>query len=653
MLANERVLVVDDSRESRDFVVNYVLKPNDYEPLTASDGQEGLRLAMQESPDLILLDMQMPKMNGVQVLEKLHDDGHDIPVILMTFHGSEELAVQVFRMGVKDYVIKPFDVQELLAAIERALTEVRLRQERDALTQQLTQVNRQLEQRVKELNTLHSVGKSVTALLNLEQLLNRLVEAAVDIAGAEEGFLLLVDDETNELYARAAQGVEEKTARNLRLKVQDSLIGQVIQTGEPMLGGRRSIRIQKAYVVKALIVVPIKIQDRVVGVLGVDNKVSDGPFSHHQQEMLSALADYAAIVIENARLFGFLEEERQTLEAVLSNTEDAVILIEENGAERVILANRTACQSFDVTDDIIGCPIAQVVDNGSLIDLFHRAKTGTRSAQGEIALPDGRTLNAHVTPIPSVGRVAVMQDITHLKELDRMKSEFVSTVSHDLRSPLTSIKGFADLLPMVGPLNEQQQSFLAKIQRGVETITELISDLLDLGRIEAGMNLEMERCALGPIVENVVEGLRDRADSKKQSLQLHVAPDLPLVLGNPLRLGQAVSNLVGNAVKYTSNGGQITVSVTAEDGQVVVTVEDNGFGIPSADLPYIFDKFYRVQAKETEGITGSGLGLSIVKSIVEKHQGRVWVRSQMGEGSTFNFVLPAATEAATREIQGL
>ncbi|UCC62490.1 MAG: response regulator, partial [Anaerolineae bacterium] len=487
-MANERVLVVDDSPESRDFVVNYVLKPNDYEPLTASGGEEGLRLALQELPDLILLDMQMPKMNGVQFLEKLHNDGQDIPVILMTFHGSEELAVQVFRMGVKDYVIKPFDVQELLAAIERALTEVRLRRERDAL-------NRQLEQRVKELNTLHGVGKSVTALLDLRQLLNRLVEAAVDITGAEEGFLLLVDDETNELYARAAQGVEEKTARNLRLKVQDSLAGQVIRTGEPMLVGRRSIRIQKAHVVKALIIVPINVQNRVVGVLGADNKVSDEPFSHHQQEMLSALADYAAIVIENARLFGVLEEERQTLEAVLSNTEDAVILIEENSAERVILANRTACQSFDVTGDIIGRPMAQVVDNSSLIDLFHRAKTGTRSVQGEIALPDGRTLNAHVTPIPGVGRVAVMQDITHLKELDRMKSEFVSTVSHDLRSPLTSIKGFADLLPMVGPLNEQQQSFLVKIQRGVEIITELISDLLDLGRIEAGMNLEMERCA--------------------------------------------------------------------------------------------------------------------------------------------------------------
>ena len=641
-MANERVLVVDDSPENRSFIANYVLEPNGYQPLTASDGERGLELALQESPDLILLDLQMPKMDGVQVLEALHDKGSDIPVILMTFHGSEELAVQVFRMGVKDYVIKPFEVDELLAVMERALTEVRLRRERDALTQQLIRVNRQLERGVEELNTLYKIGKSVTALLDLGQLLNRLVEAAVYISSAEEGFLLLVDDETNELYVRAAQGIEEKTSRNLRLKVQDSLAGQVVRTGKPVTVGGKVLKIQTAYLVKALINVPITVQDRVVGVLGVDNKVSDKPFGPHELEMLSALADYAAIAIENARLFGVVEEERRKLEAVLANTEDAVILLEEGDAGRVMLANRATRQAFNIAGDVMGRPLAETIHSESLLDLFHRARVGAQSTHAEIPLPDGRTLNAHVTPIRGVGQVAVMQDITHLKELDRMKSEFVSTVSHDLRSPLTSVKGFADLLPVAGPLNEQQQDFLGKIQRGVGTITELISDLLDLGRIEAGVNLEMERCDLGLIVEKAMTSLDSQANLKKQSLHWHIAPGLPPVLGNPLRLGQAVSNLVGNATKYTPEGGQISVSVTKKDGQIVLTVEDNGFGIPSADLPYVFDKFYRVHAKETEDIVGSGLGLSIVKSIVEKHQGRIWVRSQAGMGSTFTFVLPAA-----------
>ncbi len=641
-MAQERVLVIDDRLENRDFVVNYVLKPNGYKPLTASDGEAGLRVALRESPDLILLDLQMPKMDGVQVLEALHKRGRDIPVILMTFHGSEALAVQVFRMGVKDYVIKPFEVSELLEAMERALAEVRLRRERDTLTQKLMGVNRQLERRINALNTLYRIGKSVTALLDQEQLLNRLVEAAVYVTGAEEGFLLLVDEDTDELYVRAAQGVEEKTARNMRLKVQDSMAGQVVRTGEPVIVGGERLKIKTAYLVKALIHVPIKVKDRVIGVLGVDNKISSERFGRHELDMLSALADYAAIAIENTRLFGVVEEERHKLEAVLANTEDAVILVEDGIAQRVVLANRSARQAFGMVGQVRGLPLTEITGNEALTTLFRRARVGTQFARAEISPTDGRTLNAHVTPIPGVGRVAVMQDITHLKELDRMKSEFVSTVSHDLRSPLTSIKGFADLLPVVGPLNEQQQDFLTKIQRGVETITELITDLLDLGRIEAGVNLEMEHCDIGAIVEKAVDNQQIYASLKKQSLQQSVAPDLPPVLGSPSRLSQAISNLVSNAIKYTPQGGQISVSVTSESGQIVVTVEDNGFGIPSTDQPYIFDKFYRAQTKDTEDIVGSGLGLSIVRSIVEKHQGRIWVRSQEGVGSTFTFVLPAA-----------
>jgi signal transduction histidine kinase len=285
--------------------------------------------------------------------------------------------------------------------------------------------------------------------------------------------------------------------------------------------------------------------------------------------------------------------------------------------------------------------LAEVANDEILIDVFERARIEAKPTRAEIALPDGRTLNAHVTPIPGVGRVAVMQDITYLKELDRMRSEFVSTASHDLRSPLTSIKGFADLLPKAGPLNEQQELFLEKIQRGVDNIAQLVANLLDLGRIEAEVRMEMELCDMGAIVEKAVAAGLIQAELKKQTLQTHITPQLPLIMGNPLRLGQAVSNVVTNAVKYTPEGGQISVSVAVESGQVTVTVEDNGIGIPPDDLPHVFDKFYRVESHEVEGIVGSGLGLAIAKSIVEKHLGRIWVRSEVGEGTAFTLMLPA------------
>lgn len=639
-MGSEKILVVDDAPETLEFVADYVLKPHGFQVLTARDGAEGLRKALREEPDLIVLDMQMPRMTGVEMLEALHQQGKSIPTILMTAEGSEQLAVQVFRMGVRDYVIKPFQPEEMLQAIERALTEARLRRERDQLMVSLMRANRQLERRVKELNTLYGIGKSVTALLDLEKLLNRLVEAAVYITGAEEGSLLLVDERTNELYMRAAQGFDEKYARSFRLKVDDSIAGNVVRTGEPVVIGGGAHRIKTAYMVKSLINVPIKVKDRVIGVLGVDNRQSDRAFTNNDLYLLSALADYAAIAIENARLFATVEEERSKLAAILKKTEDAVIVTDPHN--RVLLLNRTARQAFGVTRDmeVTGRPLEEVIDHQALIDLFARSWRENRLQRGEISLPDGRTLNAHVTPIPGVGRAAVMQDITHLKELDRMKSEFVSTVSHDLRSPLTSIRGFVELLPVAGPLTEKQQEFVERIKSSIIAITELIDDLLDIGKIEAGVNLEMEPCQLEEIIAKSVEHLRGEATAKGQQLILQLPPRLSPVLGNALRLGQAVSNLVGNAIKYTPPGGTITVSAEDIGDQVCVRVQDTGIGIPPADLPHIFEKFYRVHNEATQDIQGTGLGLSIVKSIIEKHNGRVWAESEVGVGSTFTFILP-------------
>jgi two-component system phosphate regulon sensor histidine kinase PhoR len=644
-VAGERILVVDDRSENIDFIVEYVLKPNGYRALTARDGEEGLRKVLTENPDLILLDMQMPRMTGIEVLESLKEHGKNIPVILMTFHGSEELAVRVFRLGVKNYIIKPFEIEEMLAAIEQALAEARLRKERDQLTERLMQVNRQLEQRVKELNTLYGIGRSVTSLLEVDRLLNRVIEAASYITGAEEGWLLLVDEMTEELYMRAALGFDEKTARSFRLKVQDSLAGSVVKTGEPVLIGGGKHKIKTAYLVKALLMVPLRVGERVIGILSVNRRVSDEGFTNNELYLLSALADYAAIAIENARLFQETESEHRKLQAILSRTADAVIVTDKEN--RIILLNQAAKIAFCPDNEVtVDQPLTNVVHNQDLIELFSQATSEGRPLRAEISLDGDRTLYATLSPIEGVGRVAVVQDITHLKKLDQMKSDFVSTVSHDLRSPLTTIKGFVDLMGVVGPLNEQQQDFVNRIQKGVITITELINDLLDIGRIEAEVNLNMERCAFDEVITESVDELRDQAGSKQQTLVATLPPHLPPVWGNPLRLRQVVDNLVNNAIKYTPEGGKIVVWVEEYDSQVALHVSDTGLGIPHADQPYVFDKFYRVHSEETENITGTGLGLAIVKTIVEKHNGRVWVESEPGKGSTFTVLLPVHQDKA-------
>jgi signal transduction histidine kinase/DNA-binding response OmpR family regulator len=649
-MAGETVLIVDDSKENVEFIVDYVLRPNGYVPSIAHDGAEGLRKAQEEHPDLILLDMNMPRLTGIEVLEALRKKGLHIPVILMTFHGSETLAVTAFRQGVKDYILKPFQVEEMLEAMERALTEVRLRRERDDLMVRLVNANRMLEQRVKELNTLFGIGKSVTALLELDKLLARLVEAAVFLTGAEEGSLLLVDEETDELYMEAAQGIDKRMARSFRIRVEDSLAGKVIKTGEPiMLDGNESQRIKTAYLVKSLIYVPLIVKNRVSGVLGVDNRQRDRSFTKHDLRLLSVLAGYAAIALENARLFAEVESERTKLATVLAGAEEPV-LVTTGRDDLIVLANAAARRAFDLGASVVeGHPLAQLIDNEKLVDFVTSAPETGSAQKDEIPVSDGRTLYATLTPIPDVGRAVIMQDITHFKELDQMKTEFVSTVSHDLRSPLTSILGYAQMLKTVGPLEEKQEAFVERITAGVNQITELINDLLDLGRIEAAVDMQMAACDMSTLAGEVAKEFEDTAAGRSQELVCDSPTEQAMVLGNDLRLRQVISNLLGNAIKYTPEEGEINLAVCLEDSSVLLSVEDNGIGIPAGDLPYIFDKFYRVESDETIDIQGTGLGLSICKSVVEKHGGRIWVESAVGKGSVFQVALPALVQSTTSD----
>ncbi|MCL4295864.1 MAG: response regulator [Anaerolineae bacterium] len=649
-MANESVLVVDDSAQNVEFLAEYVLKPNGYQVLVARNGAEGLKIALSQRPDLILLDNNMPRMSGMEVLDALNEHRANIPVIMMTFHGSETLAVQSFRLGVKDYVLKPFQISEMLEAIERALTEARLRRERDELTKRLMKSNQQLEQRLKELNTLFGIGKSVTSLLDQDKLLSRLVEAAVYLINAEEGSLLLVDEKTNELYMVAARGIDERLARSFRLRVEDSLAGEVITSGQPLvLTGADLTKIKTSYLVRSVMYVPLKIHGRVSGVLSVDNRQQQRDFTNHDLRLLSALADYAAISVENAKLFNQAESERAKLATVLSEIEEPVVVIAGRD-DRITVANSAFRRAFDLGAIVAeGRPLAELIQNESLLDLIASAPDIGSSHKREIPLEDGRVFYATLTPIPEVGRAVIMQDITYFKELDRLKSDFVSTVSHDLRAPLTSVKAYAQMLEMAGGLNEQQTSFMNRIVKATDHIAALINDLLDLSRIEAGIDLELSTLDLDRLATEVVAEFQETAGSKRQQLVYH-SPNKPiLVVGNGLRLKQVLSNLIGNALKYTPEGGRIQTVTQRSDTQVLLKVEDNGLGIPPADLPFVFDKFYRVKNEDRAEIQGTGLGLAICRSIIEKYGGSIWAESQYQQGSSFTFSLPLAADASSSQ----
>jgi signal transduction histidine kinase len=233
-----------------------------------------------------------------------------------------------------------------------------------------------------------------------------------------------------------------------------------------------------------------------------------------------------------------------------------------------------------------------------------------------------------------------LHDVTHFKPLEKVKNEFVATASHDLRNPLTSIKGYSLLIQKLGPLNDNQVDFAQRIQRAAEHMTELVENMLDLAKMDLGAEQKQERFDIAPMLHTLADEFRPQAAAKNQSLELEHVESNAAIQGDALKIRQALRNLIGNAIKYTPNGGLVTLSLTQEAGLVNIRIKDTGYGIPATDLPNLFKRFYRVRNNGHDEIEGNGLGLAIVKSTAEAHGGDVTVESEVGKGSCFSLTLP-------------
>ncbi len=307
----ETILVVDDTQENRDFVVDYVLKPNNYQTLTAANGKEGLELAIKHKPDLIILDYNMPVLDGPGMLRAMSARGLDIPVILMTFHGSEDIAIEVFRLGARDYVIKPFYPEEMEKAIGRHLAEGRLRREKDELNQRVMQANIDLKARLQELNMLYKVGKHVTSLIDIQKLLLQVMSAALQISHADQGAIHIVSNKT--CLCRVIQRPDEHPTPTDH-PTKDPLVEQIIANGRPLLIDEPPK--MQLNVDHIAVYMPLIVGQKVIGVLVVERTEAQAQgFSSREVALLSALSDYIAIAITNSRNY----EARQHLKAQIGD----------------------------------------------------------------------------------------------------------------------------------------------------------------------------------------------------------------------------------------------------------------------------------------------------------------------------------------------
>jgi diguanylate cyclase (GGDEF)-like protein/PAS domain S-box-containing protein len=327
-MSHEIVLVVDDNRQISDFLAETVLPGMGYDVQVARDANSAIKVVKQRNGnlDLMLLDLQLPDLTGLDLLRRLAKDGFHIPTILMTGHGSEQVAAEAFRLGVHDYLSKPLDEDLLTAAITRSLAESRLQREK-------TLLNQQLEEQVAWLTSLSKVGQSVTSTLDVGEVLVRIVEASVSLTNAEEGFLALLDKESGLLYLRAVKNMDEDSIKTMRIPITDSLVGQVIKSKRPLRAVEPSfkapLKVSTGYLVHSLLHVPILSKGVPLGVLSVTNRKNDIPFKENDEVVLSSLAAYAAVALENADLYLQARQEiteRERVEGALRESEERYAL---------------------------------------------------------------------------------------------------------------------------------------------------------------------------------------------------------------------------------------------------------------------------------------------------------------------------------------
>lgn len=394
---------------------------------------------------------------------------------------------------------------------------------------------------------------------------------------------------------------------------------------------------------RAGLVVPIR---RGLDVLGALLFAGRPPLAYGDDDVHVAtlMAGGLSAALETSLAYQAAADERSTLAAVLASTADAVIMM--NPAGVVLLANGAVRPMLGlVPDAITGRPLLEAVDYVPLRQLFAVGRPGT----SEVPLPDGRTAQASLVPVTTpfgepVGVAAILRDITLLKNLEQMKNDFVNTVSHDLKSPITIIAGLADLMLRASPGDERHAARCQDIRDTAQHMSELVTDLLDLGKIEAGLDPYREPTDVLPLIGEAVRMVTPSAEAKRITLHADVTGEAWVnVVASRIR--QALINLIDNGVKYTPDGGRLSVAAvfsagSGGEGTVAIRVTDTGIGIPARDLPHVFDKFYRVNGQATRGIAGTGLGLAITRSIVEAHGGRVRVESLEGAGTTFVMELP-------------
>lgn len=552
------------------------------------------------------------------------------------------------------------------------------------LEQRVSERTEQVEAEHRRTQTLLGIITELSSSLDMDLVLSRTLKVINDTVGSDHSLIMLVNPDQATLQLRASLGYSTspvpKGGQQSWIRPNEGLAGWVIRNRQSALvsdlwSDPRWIRRDDATDQhRSAIVVPLAMGEETLGALLLFHRQKEY-FSMDQLELAQGAAKQIAVAINNAQLFRLIRDQAEHLgdmlrtqhietsrsQAILEAVADGVLVTD--AARKITLFNASA-------EKILGLERGQVLGQSleHFSGLFAKAaqawsqtvrvwsedpasyQPGDSYAE-QIVLDNNRVISVALSPVrlrsDFLGTVSIFRDITHMVEVDRLKSEFVATVSHELRTPMTSIKGYVEIMLMgaTGTLSEQQTHFLQVVKTNTERLAVLVNDLLDISRIEAGRaTLSLQPLELDKIVTESINALvhRSQDENRPMSFEVNIPPELPHAYGDVERVRQIVDNLLENGYQYTPDGGRVELTARVDGEEIQVDVTDNGIGIPPADQPRIFERFYRGEDPLVLATSGTGLGLSIVRHLVEMHKGRIWMKSSgvRGEGSTFSFTLP-------------
>jgi signal transduction histidine kinase len=622
------------------------------------------------------VNLRLPRKETIQAVlgVPLDRDGETIGVMVLVDKNDPD------RFSDKDITqATTFSIQVAIALQNAKLFE-ELRHFNEELDLRVAERTQALNEESNRVKMLLRISSDLATSLDQDRVLTQALSLVNEVVNATQGAIMLIDQETEDLVFRAALGLERpSTPQDIAsgIKQDQGLAGWMIHNRSAVivhdtLEDPRWIDLPNSRAYRSVLGVPLISNEEVIGVMMLFH-TETAAFTMQQLDLVEAAAIQVANAINNANLYDLIREQAERLgsmlraeqieaaknQAILESIADGVLVADENG--RIILANLPASSILDIPrDQLQGKSINELLGLYShagdtwVLTIQDWANNSDRVKQwtylaDQLTIED-KVVSVHLSPVLAgsqyFGTVSIFRDITKEVEVDNLKSEFVSTVSHELRTPMTSIKGYADLMLMgaTGSMSDSQERYLQVIKNNADRLHMLVNDLLDISRIETNKTvLDLRPLDVAQVVNEVLEGhLHGRIQNQQKQINIEtdMATSLPLVQADQAKLTQILTNLLDNALNYTPEDGQITVSAWADGSFVSVSVADTGIGISKKNLHKIFERFFRSESAEVQSVPGTGLGLAIVRSLIQMHGGRLNVESEIGKGSTFTFTLP-------------